>query len=42
MNINSLAKATVPVVIGVILAGVVLSYGREIGFLNIAHQGFDY
>ncbi|HEV7283955.1 MAG TPA: hypothetical protein VGN75_03785 [Kaistia sp.] len=27
---------------GVIVAGLILSYGRDIDILNQAHDGFDY
>jgi hypothetical protein len=27
---------------GVIVAGLILNWGRDISFLNQSHQGFDY
>lgn len=35
-------KTVALVAAGVILAGIILYQGREIGLLNTAHKGFDY
>lgn len=41
-NINGLAKATLPVVLGVIIAGIILNWGddQDIGILEYSAKGF--
>ena len=41
MNINALAKATVPVIVGVIVAGLLLNALRDTDFFRNAIRGFD-
>jgi hypothetical protein len=41
MNINSLAKATVPVVLGVFIAGLLMNALRDNDFVKNAINGFD-
>lgn len=41
MNLNAVAKATVPVVLGVIVAGYVLWYGRNFKLIAEARNGYQ-
>lgn len=41
MKINASLKTVVLSAAGVVLAGLILNYGRDISFLKDAHDGFD-
>ncbi len=38
---NGLVKSTLPVVIGVLVAGIIMHYGRSFPGLEQAHGGYD-
>lgn len=38
---NSFAKSALPVVAGVIVAGLIMHYGRNLPLIGDAHSGFD-
>lgn len=42
MNMNKAAVTIGLTAAGVIVAGLVLYYGKSVKILNDAHQGFDY
>lgn len=41
MKIPQLAMSTVPVVLGVIFAGLIMYYGRDLPIISDARNGFD-
>lgn len=41
MKMNAILKPTIPVVLGVILAGLIMYYGRDLPLLGDARKGFD-
>ena len=41
MNVTAIAKASIPVVVGVIVAGLILNALRDTEFFRNAIRGFD-
>lgn len=41
MKVAPIAKATVPVVLGVIVAGILMSQFRDVGIIDAARTGYD-
>ncbi|MDF1846191.1 MAG: hypothetical protein P1U69_03225 [Parvibaculaceae bacterium] len=38
---DKFAKAALPVVAGVVIAGLLMNYGRDLPLIGDAHAGFD-
>lgn len=41
MKVAPIAKATVPVVLGVMIAGFLMFHARDVGVVDQARRGFD-